>query len=89
MKVLFYNFQCSYFVSYFLINIPQTVKGIWVLWGQLTINNKYTNRLSCWIRELLNRKKFNTTVVAVANKLVRMALAMLKSGNEFRQPAAQ
>ena len=48
-----------------------------------------SDRLSCWIRELLNRKSFNTTVVAVANKLVRMALAMLKSGQEFRQPVAQ
>lgn len=45
--------------------------------------------LSCWIRKLLGTKSFNTTVVAVANKLVRMALAMLKSGNEYRQPVAQ
>jgi transposase len=45
--------------------------------------------LSCWIRNLLSTKSFNTTVVAVANKLVRMALAMLKSGTEYRQPVAQ
>lgn len=45
--------------------------------------------LSCWIRKLLGAKSFNTTVVAVANKLVRMALAMLKSGCEYRQPVAQ
>ncbi len=34
--------------------------------------------LSCWVRKLLETKSFNTTVVAVANKLIRMALAMLK-----------
>lgn len=45
--------------------------------------------LSCWIRKLLSTKSFNTTVVALANKLVRMALAMLKSGEEYRQPVAQ
>ena len=48
-----------------------------------------SDRLSCWIRELLSRKSFNTTVVALTNKLVRMALAMLKSGSEYRQPVAQ
>lgn len=45
--------------------------------------------LSCWVRKLLATKSFNTTVVAVANKLIRMALAMLKSGNEYCQPVAQ
>ena len=48
-----------------------------------------TDGLSCWIRKLLLTKSFNTTVVAVANKLIRMALAMLKSGEEYRQPVAQ
>lgn len=48
-----------------------------------------TDGLSCWIRKLLSAKGFNTTLVAVANKLVRMALAMLKSGHEYRQPVAQ
>ena len=48
-----------------------------------------TDGLSCWIRKLLITKSFNATVVAVVNKLVRMALAILKSGNEYRQPVAQ
>lgn len=47
------------------------------------------DELSCWIRKLLETKSFNTAVVAVANKLVRMALAMLKSGQIYRQPVAQ
>ena len=46
------------------------------------------DKLSCWIRELLTRKSFNKVVVAVANKMVRMATAMLKSGNEYRQAIA-
>lgn len=48
-----------------------------------------TDGLSCWIRKLLSTKSFNTTVVAVANKLIRMAFAMLKSGSEYRHPVAQ
>jgi transposase len=48
-----------------------------------------TDGLSCWIRKLLTTKSFNTVVVAVANKLIRMAFAMLKSGTEYRQPVAQ
>ncbi|MGO3346263.1 MAG: hypothetical protein ACTIL9_13210 [Marinomonas sp.] len=45
--------------------------------------------LSCWVRQLLITKGFNKTIVAVANKLVRMATAMLKSGFEYRQSVAQ
>lgn len=48
-----------------------------------------TDSLSIWIRDLLSRKSFNTTVVAVANKLLRMAIAILKSGDHYRQPVAQ
>jgi transposase len=45
--------------------------------------------LSCWIRKLLTTKNFNQVVIAVANKVIRMACAMLKSGDEYRQPVAQ
>lgn len=48
-----------------------------------------TDEFSRWIRKLLLTKRYNVTVVAVANKLVRMALAMLKSGERYRQPVAQ
>ncbi len=40
--------------------------------------------LSCWIRALLERSSFNKVVVAVANKIVRMALAVLKSGDKYK-----
>ncbi|MFC1747945.1 hypothetical protein ACFL2V_03985 [Pseudomonadota bacterium] len=36
---------------------------------------------SCWIRKLLTKKSFNTTVVVVANNLGRMALVMLNIVN--------
>ncbi|GGD54788.1 sigma-70 family RNA polymerase sigma factor [Lacimicrobium alkaliphilum] len=47
-----------------------------------------TDPLSLWIQNLLKTKSFNTTVVAVANKLIRMALAMLKTGQDYRPPVA-
>lgn len=42
--------------------------------------------LSCWIRSLLDRKSYNATVIAVANKLVRMAWAILRSGEAYCAP---
>ncbi|WP_111979914.1 IS110 family transposase [Algibacillus agarilyticus] len=47
------------------------------------------DELSCWIRGLLGRKSFNTTVVAVANKLARVAFAILKSGEPYKPTFAK
>ncbi|MET0068155.1 MAG: IS110 family transposase [Candidatus Thiodiazotropha sp.] len=45
--------------------------------------------LSVWIRKQLSTHSVNSTSVALANKLVRMAWAILSSGSQYRAPVAQ
>ena len=46
-----------------------------------------TGRLGQWARELALRAPRNKVIVAVANKLARIAWAVLSSGNEYRAAA--
>jgi len=43
--------------------------------------------LSCWLAQLLARKHQNVVIVALANKLVRMAWAVLYKSQRYRAPA--
>ncbi len=45
--------------------------------------------LSVWIRKQLITNDFNKTTIALANKLVRMAWAILSSGGQYQAPVAQ
>ncbi len=42
-----------------------------------------TDPLSCWIRRLLARVGFHKTVVALVNKIVRIAWAMVRYGTHY------
>jgi transposase len=44
-------------------------------------------RLADWIRELLAKKPFRLVSVALANKLARIAWAVLTSGDAYRPQA--
>ena len=50
------------------------------------VNDK-TDRRSVWLINLLERRHKNVAAVAVANKMVRTAYALLKHGTDY-QPAA-
>jgi transposase len=45
-----------------------------------------TDGLSCWIRKQLKHNSVNKTAVALANKLSRMAWAILSSGGQYQAP---
>jgi transposase len=48
--------------------------------------HRKNDRLSCWVTELKQRSHTNVAAVALANKTVRVAWAMLRNGTDF-EPA--
>ena len=48
--------------------------------------NKQAPGLSCWLAQLLGRAHQNVAIVALANKLVRMAWAVLCKNEHYRAP---
>jgi transposase len=49
--------------------------------------SRSATRIGEWLRALLTRAHFNTVVVALANKLARIAWAVLRSGRSFEKLA--
>lgn len=43
------------------------------------------SKFSIWMLSLAERKGYNTSTVAVANKLARVVYAVLKTGNEYEE----
>jgi transposase len=46
--------------------------------------SKKEDSLSCWITKLIERRGFNKAVVALANKLIRIAWAVVSKGERYR-----
>jgi len=52
----------------------------------LRVVDKKDDKRSRWARDVIARRNKNVAAVAMANKIVRTAYAVLKYGNEYRQP---
>jgi transposase len=64
------------------------VNGAQALLMQAKRGRPTADGLILWARRLLKRKRWNTVVVALANKLARIAWAVLRSGDTYRPRAA-
>jgi hypothetical protein len=49
---------------------------------------RWQGKTSPWLAGLLKRRPFNVAVVALANKLARIAWVVMARGEEYRKPAA-
>jgi len=59
----------------------------WVVHGARAVVSRAagkSDRLSCWIEEIKARRGFNKAVVALANKLVRLAWVIVARGERYR-----
>ena len=68
-------------------------------WNQWPTSSEYTlvhgaravmrwhGKTSPWLAGLLKRRPFNVAVVALANKLARIAWAVMTRGEDYRKPA--
>jgi transposase len=48
---------------------------------------RWHGKTSPWLAGLLKRRPFNVAVVALANKLARIAWAVMARGENYRKPA--
>ena len=64
----------------------RTLRSLVVHGARAVVSNikEKQDPLSCWIRELLKRNHPNKATIAVANKIVRMACAMLKTSQPYQ-----
>ena len=65
----------------------RTLRAVVVHGARSVVSNikDKSDPLSCWLRALLERNHFNKVVIALANKTVRMACAMLKSNQPYQE----
>jgi hypothetical protein len=49
---------------------------------------RHHDALACWARRLLARKRWNVAVVALANKLARIAWQVMASGSPYQARTA-
>jgi transposase len=54
----------------------------------MRVVHRKSDRISCWAARLEQRRGKNIAAVAMANKMVRMAFALLKNKQNYCQPAA-
>jgi len=56
-------------------------------WDIDVVYCRYADAKSTWIRQLVTRIGINKACVAVANKMARVAWALLHTGEHYRKPA--
>ena len=64
------------------------LRGLFFLGAMAILRSKANHGLTRWARRLKRSKPYRVVVVALANKLVRVAWALLAHGEDFRATAA-